>query len=88
MRLKFLNIAAKSFDGASNMSGIQWGLAASIKGASPLDVYIHYYGYRLNLALKSTLADLEPPCNQLHTIQGLYNILDDSTKNNVVAEGV
>ena len=40
------------FDGASNMSGVNKGVAARFKELSPMSTYVHCYGHILNLAIK------------------------------------
>ena len=45
-------IVGLGFDGASNMSGVNKGVAARFKELSPMSTYVHCYGHILNLAIK------------------------------------
>ena len=74
------NIIAECFDGAANMSGAHKGLATRMKEYSPLGIYVHCYGHRLNLALQDTMTEIQPLRNALGIIQSLYNFLEGSTK--------
>ena len=69
--LKFENIVGECFDGASNMSGVQKGVAARMKECSPRGVYVHSYANVLNLALQDTMNHVEPLRNALGTLQSL-----------------
>ena len=59
-----------------------------IKESSPLGIYIHCHGHRLNLALQSTLADVEALRNALGTIQSLYNFIEGSTKRHALLKNI
>ncbi len=88
MELDLANVVAECFDGASNMSGIHRGLATRMKQSSPLGIFIHCYGHRLNLALQSTLADVEALQNALGTIQTLNNFIEGSTKRQALLKNI
>lgn len=80
LKLDMANIVGEGFDGASNMSGKHNGVAARMKECSPLALYVHCYGHRLNLALQDAMTAVEPLRNALGTINGLYNFLEASPK--------
>ena len=82
------NIIAECFDGAANMSGAHKGLATRMKEYSPLGIYVHCYGHRLNLALQDTMTEIQPLRNALGIIQSLYNFLEGSTKRHAFFKGV
>ena len=42
------------------MRGARKGLAARLKECSPLSIYVHCHGHRLNLALQDTMTTIEP----------------------------
>ena len=66
MNVSVNKVRGQCYDGASSMSGIKEGVAASIQQQEPRAVYTHCYGHALNLAcgdaekLRSTL------CNEEH----------------------
>ena len=80
LQLSLENIIAECFDGVANMSGVRKGLAARMKECSPLSLYVHCYGHRLNLALQGTTTEIEPLRNALGVVQSLYNFLEASPK--------
>ena len=51
-----------------------------IKQCSPLGIYVHCYGHRLNLALQDTMTEIQPLRSALGIMQSLYNFLEGSTK--------
>ena len=73
-----------ALDGASNMSGIEKGLATRMKAISPQSVYIHCHGHLLNLAIKDTLSGVKILKDSLGTIQSLYNFIEASPKRHAV----
>ena len=82
--LDMSNIIAECFDGASNMSGENKGLAARMKVTSPMSIYIHCYGHIINLALQSTLENVTLIRNTLGIIQSLYNFIEASPKRHAI----
>ena len=48
LNLDMSKIVAECFDGASNMKGENKGLATRMKVTSPMSIYIHFYGHRIN----------------------------------------
>ncbi|XP_046858818.1 sucrase-isomaltase, intestinal-like [Xenia sp. Carnegie-2017] len=80
LELTLENIVAECFDGAANMSGPRKGLAARMKECSPLSIYVHCHGHRLNLALQDTMTTIEPLQKALGVIQSLHNFLEGSPK--------
>ena len=82
------NITAECFDGAANMSGIRKSLATRMKECSSLGIYVHCYGYLLNLALQDTMTEIETLRNALGTIQSLYNFLHTSTKRHALFKDI
>ena len=82
--LSLENVVAECFDGASNMSGVNRGLAARMKECSPLAIYIHCYGHLLNLAIQDTMTEIEPLRNALGSIQSLHNFIEGSPKRHAV----
>ncbi|XP_071826952.1 zinc finger MYM-type protein 1-like [Apostichopus japonicus] len=81
--LQLDTIVGECFDGASNMSGVNRGLATRMKECSPLGIYVHCYGHLLNLAIQDTLTP-GPLRNALGTTQSLYNFLEGSPKRHAV----
>ena len=75
LQLSLENIIAECFDGAANMSRVHKGLAARMKACSPLSLYVHCYGHRLNLALQGTMTEIEPLRNALGVVQSLKSCL-------------
>ena len=88
LQLSLENIIAECFDGAANMSGVQKGLAARMKECSPLSLYVHCYGHRLNLALQGTMTEIEPLRNALGVVQSLYNFLEASPKRHALFKSI
>ena len=88
LELSLENIVAECFDGAANMSGAHKGLATRMKECSPLGIYVHCFGHRLNLALQDTMTEIEPLWNALGTIQSIYNFLEGSTKRHAFFEDI
>ena len=90
LNLDLNNIVGEYFDGVSSMSGIHGGLATLLKETSPLQIYVHCYAHRLNLALEGSLSLGSNLKNALDTIQSLYNFIDGSAKrasfNNIEGE--
>ena len=74
------NIVGMCFDGASNMKGINKGLATRMIEHSPQALYVHCYGHLLNLAIQDALSGVTPLRNTLGTIQELYNFIEGSPK--------
>ena len=62
------------------MSGTHKGLATRMKDCSPLGIYVHCNGHRLDLALQDAMTAIEPLRNALGTIQSLYNFIEGSPK--------
>ena len=80
LELRLEDIVAECFDGAANMSGARKGLAARMKECSPLRIYIHCHGHRLNFVLQDTMTTIEPLQKTLGVIQSLHNFLEGSPK--------
>ena len=79
--LDLSGVVGLGFDGASNMSGANKGVATRFKEeCSPKAVYIHCYGHLLNLATKDTLSSIPLLRNTLGVMQSLYNFLEASPK--------
>lgn len=88
MQLNLSNIVGQCFDGASNMTGKNKGLAARMLETSPTAIYVHCYGHLLNLAVQDTMTDTEVLRNALGTIQSLYNFIEASPKRHAVFESI
>ena len=73
-------IVGLGFDGASNMSGPNKGVAVRFKEDSPKSVYVHCYGHLLNLAVKDSLSSEPLLRNTLGIVQSLYTFLEASPK--------
>ena len=84
LNLELENIVGKCFDGAANMSGIYKGLTTRMKECSPLAIYIHCYGHRLNLAIQGTITQIVPLRKALGQIQSLYNFIESSPKRHAI----
>ena len=87
LNLDMSKIVAECFDGASNMKGENKALATRMKVTSPMPMYIHCYGYLINLALQYTLENVPVVPNILGIIQSLYNFLEASPKRHAIFEG-
>ncbi|XP_028406200.1 zinc finger MYM-type protein 1-like [Dendronephthya gigantea] len=88
LELKLEDIVAECFDGAANMSGARKGLAARMKECSPLSIYVHCHGHRLNLALQDTMTTIEPLQKALGVIQSLHNFLEGSPKRHAIFKDI
>ena len=66
------------------MSGIYKGLTTRMKECSPLAIYIHCYGHRLNLAIQGTITQIVPLRKALGQIQSLYNFIESSPKRHAI----
>ncbi|PFX12798.1 Zinc finger MYM-type protein 1 [Stylophora pistillata] len=80
LNLDLKNIVGKAFDGAADMKGVHKGLSTRMEECSLLCIYVHCYGYVLNLALQDTMTQIETLRNALGTIQALYNFLEANPK--------
>ena len=88
LELRLEDIVAECFDGAANMSGARKGLAARMKECSPLSIYVHCHGHRLNLALQDTMTTIEPLKKALGVIQNLHNFLEGSPKRHAIFKDI
>ncbi|CAB4033056.1 zinc finger MYM-type 1-like [Paramuricea clavata] len=88
LELRLEDIVAECFDGAANMSGARKGLAARMKECSPLSIYIHCHGHRLDLALQNTMTTIEPLQKALAVIQSLHNFLEGSRKRHAIFKDI
>ena len=70
------------------MSGARKGLAARMKECSPLSIYVHCHGHRLNLALQDTMTAIEPLQKALGVIQSLHNFLEGSPKRHAIFKDI
>ena len=73
-------IVGLGFDGASNMSGPNKGVAFRFKEDSPMSIYVHCYGHLLNLAVKGSLNSVPLLRYTLGIVQSLYTFLEASPK--------
>ena len=53
--LNIKSMVGQCYDGATNMSGVQKGVAARMQEIVPKAVYVHCCAHRLNLTLQDTL---------------------------------
>lgn len=82
-------IVGECFDGASNVrEGKEKGLATRMKECSPLAIYVHCYGHRLNLALNDVMTEIEILRKTLGAIQALYNFIEASPKRHAIYQDV
>ena len=88
LELRLEDIVAECFDGAANMSGARKGLAARMKECSPLSIYVHCHGHRLNLALQDTMTTIEPLKKALGVIQSLHNFLEGRPKRHAIFKDI
>ena len=70
------------------MSGARKGPATRMKECSPLSIYVHCHGQRLNLALQDTMTTIEPLQKGLGVIQSLQNFLEGSRKRNAIFKDI
>ena len=83
--LKLTSLVGQCYDGDSNMSGREKGVAARVREVSPRAVYVHCYGHRLNLALQDTLKDNECLRNALGVIQTLHNYFNTPKRESILS---
>ena len=76
MSLNPKNLIGQAYDGASNMSGKNKGVAKRFQVIAPQAMYVHCYSHRLNLALKDTLQGNTVLRNTLGVVQSLYNFFN------------
>ncbi|CAB4037345.1 Zinc finger MYM-type 1, partial [Paramuricea clavata] len=88
LELRLDDIVAECFEGAANMSGARKGLAARMKECSPLSIYVHCHGHRLNLALQDTMTTIEPLQKALGVIQSLHNFLEGSPQRHAIFKDI
>ena len=77
--LDLSGVVGLGFDGASNMSGVNKGVATRFKKCSSRSIYVHY-GHLLSLATKDTLSSIPLLRNTLGVMQQLYLFLEASPK--------
>ena len=78
--LDLKKVVGLGFDGASNMCGVNKGVATRFKEVSPHAIYVHCYGHLLNLATKDCLSGVTLLRNTLGVAQSLYNFIEASPK--------
>ena len=78
--LDLSGVVGLGFDGASNMSGVNKGVATRLKNCSPRAIYVHCYGHLLSLATKKILSSIPTLCNTLGVMQQLYVFLEASPR--------
>ena len=78
--LDLSGVVGLGFDGASNMSGVNKGVATRFKKCSSRSIYVHCYGHLLSLATKDTLSSIPLLRNTLGVMQQLYLFLEASPK--------
>lgn len=88
LQLNLAEVVGECFDGASNMTGKNKGLAARMLETSPLSIYVHCYGHLLNLAVQDTMTETEVLRNALGTIQSLYNFIEASPKRHALFKNI
>ena len=59
-----------------------------LKECSPLSIYVHCHGHRLNLALQDTMNTIEPLGKALGVIQSLHNFLEGSPKRHAIFKDI
>ena len=64
------------------------GLASRMKECSPLSIYVHCHGHRLDLALQDTMTTIEPLKKALGVIQSLHNFLEGSPKRHAIFKDI
>ena len=78
--LDLSGVVGLGFDGASNMSGVNKGVATRFKKCSSRSIYVHCYGHLLSLATKDTLSSIPLLRNTLGVMQQLCLFLEASPK--------
>ncbi|QQP57420.1 Uncharacterized protein FKW44_002402 [Caligus rogercresseyi] len=84
LELHVEDIVGQCYDGASNMTGKEKGVAKRIQEVSPKAIYVHCYGHRLNLALQDTLEKNTVIRNALGVIQSIHNFFNSPKRENVL----
>ena len=57
LNLKLSRCRGQCYDGASNMSGHQSGVATQLLNEEPWALFVHCYGHSLNLAMCDTMKE-------------------------------
>ena len=86
MNLSLNNGRGQCYDGASNMSGAENGVAKRISEKEPRAVYIHCYGHALNLAVGDTVKQSKIMRDALDTTYGMSKLVAFSPKRDSLFE--
>ena len=78
--LKFENLRAQCYDGASNMSGVYHGVAAQISSIEPTALYIHCFAHCLNLAVQDSVSSLPEIRNTMFNVHETATLVKGSPK--------
>ncbi|XP_066975351.1 zinc finger MYM-type protein 1-like [Macrobrachium rosenbergii] len=84
MELRIEDVVGQCYDGASNMSGKEKGVATRVQEVAPKAIYVHCYGHLLNLALQDRLQENTVIRNALGVVQSIQNFFNTPKQENVL----
>ncbi|XP_066964231.1 zinc finger MYM-type protein 1-like [Macrobrachium rosenbergii] len=84
MELRIEDVVGQCYDGASNISGKEKGVATRVQEVAPKAIYVHCYEHLLNLALQDTLQENTVIRNALAVVQSIQNFFNTPKRENVL----
>lgn len=84
MKLRIEDAVGQCYDGASNMTGKEKGVAARVQEVAPKALYVHCYGHLLNLALQDTLQENAVIRNALGVVQSIHHFFNSPKREHVL----
>ena len=84
MKLRIEDVVGQCYDGASNMTGKEKGVAARVQEVAPKALYVHCYGHLLNLALQDTLQENVVIRNALGVVQSIHHFFNSPKREHVL----
>ncbi|XP_066940948.1 zinc finger MYM-type protein 1-like [Macrobrachium rosenbergii] len=84
MELRIEDVVGQYYDGASNMSGKEKGVAIRVQEVAPKAIYVHCYEHLLNLALQDTLQENTVIRDALGVVQSIHNFFNTPKRGNVL----
>ena len=88
MNLRLENCRGQNYDGASNMSGKNKGVATQIQNIEPRALYTHCYGHTLNLACQDSVKNCILMKDTLDTVQDITKLIKKSPRRNRIFENI
>ncbi|XP_064083056.1 zinc finger MYM-type protein 1-like [Macrobrachium nipponense] len=84
MELRIEDVVGQCYDGASNMSGNEKGVATRVQEVALKTIYVYCYGHSFNLALQDTLQENTAIRNALGVVQSIDNFFNTPKRENVL----